>query len=476
MRYIVFVSLALTLSACVVGPTYTGPPTVAAAPEWTEPALTDPVDKTWWRVLGDPMLNELVQAAFEHNFDLRIAEAQVKEARANRDAIAGGHYPQVNAAGSATRNQLSAHGEIPIAQIPGFHRRFNLFDAGFDASWELDFWGRNARSIEAATARAESATDARRNIQLEVVAEVVRTYVSLRSAQARLTAATDDADAEDLSAALVSQQFEAGEASRSDALRSRAQASLTRSKIAPLQSDARAASYALSVLTGQPAEMLTKLLDQAPILPDTPPSVGVGLRSDLLRRRPDILQAERDLAAATADVGAQTAELFPRVSLLAAGGQQAQHTGDLFSSLSTRYQVGPSFSWPIFVGGQIRAKIRGTDARSEAAKARYERAVISAFADSETAINRYAAACAESASLQAARTQLKDALHLAAQRHDAGEDDLLALLAAQSQYDNAEQSNLAAQAAALTALASLYKALGGGWDMPAASADGIHHP
>ena len=145
------------LAACTVGPDYKKSPDVAMALNWSEPASTAPVDPAWWRSLGDPVLTDLLEAATAHNLDLVVAEAHIREARANRDVAVGGLFPRLNASGSATRNHLSANGEIPVQSIPNFARTFNLFDAGFDASWEIDFWGGNRRSVEAANARSASA-------------------------------------------------------------------------------------------------------------------------------------------------------------------------------------------------------------------------------------------------------------------------------------------------------------------------------
>ncbi len=461
-------AFALALAACAVGPRYSQPPTVPAAPAWTEAASTAAVDPAWWRSLGDPVLSELVQAALDRNLDLRTAQAQIREARANRDATFGPRLPQVSVAGSANRNELSSNGEFPINSIPGFSRRFNLLDLEFDASWEIDFWGRNARSVEAADARVDSATEALRNVQLQTVAEVVRAYVDLRSAQAQIASIAQDAQARTQTAALVTARYQAGEASRFDEARAQAQVFTTRSQLPGLGGDARGAVYRLALLTARAPEALVALADQPASLPPVPPNVGVGMRSELLRRRPDIRQAERELAAATADIGVATADLFPRVSLIASVGQQSQHGANFFSGASTLYQFGPSLSWPIFSAGRVRAQIRAADARGDEAAARYEKAVLTALADSETALNRYAATAAQRRDRDAARTHSALALELAAQRYGQGEDDLLTLLEAQLDYGSADQAALLAQASQMTALVALYKALGGGWETTAA--------
>lgn len=198
-------------------------------------------------------------------------------------------------------------------------------------------------------------------------------------------------------------------------------------------------------------------------MPASPDAILVGLRSELLERRPDVRRAERDLAAATADIGVATADLFPRFSLFGSIGQQARKPGDLFSTDSTRLQIGPSFSWPIFQGGTIRAQIRAADARADQAAARYEKAVIGALSDSEAAINRFlnARAAAEDAAASLQREQ--GAFALARKRADRGEDDRLTLERARQSLLAAEQRDQQARAAKAQAATALYKALGGGW-------------
>ncbi len=455
--------LVLALAGCAVGPDYKRPE-IVVAPEWHTPTASGAVDLVWWRGLGDPLLTRLIEDAAAHNLDLREADARLREARANRDAARGGRLPELTAGASATKNRLSKNGQLPVANIPGFDRSFPLYDAGFDASWEIDLWGKTQRTIEAASARMEAADEARHDTLMRVTAEVARTYVELRGAQARLVSARADSDAQDGIARLVGERTRAGEAARFDLVRAQAQARATRSAIPALEADARGAAYRLALLTGRPPEALLDQLAPLQPLPRPPAQVLVGLRSDLLRRRADIRMAERELAAATADVGSATADLFPRISLLGSIGQQARSGDDLTSAGSTRFQIGPSLHWPIFSGGSIRAQIRAANARADAAGARYERAVLSALADSEAALNRYAAATTARHDREAARALSADALNLSTQRYKAGEDDLLVLLDAQSAYSLAERQSIEARVAELTEAISVYKSLGGGWE------------
>ena len=260
-----------------------------------------------------------------------------------------------------------------------------------------------------------------------------------------------------------------GVASQFDLVRAEAQARSTAAAIPGYEGDAAAAAFRLALLLGQPPDALYERLSQPAALPQIGTEIGAGLRSDLLRRRPDIRQAERDLAASTADVGVATADLFPRITLLGGIGQQARTPGDLFSADSLRFQIGPSLRWPIFSGGRIRAQIRAADARADAAMARYERAVLGALSDSETAINRYAAAGRTMVECEAARAAASEAVSLARRRYEAGEDDLIVLLQAQSSFSTADRQNILAAAGKLQHMASVYKALGGGWEAIEAS-------
>lgn len=453
----------LLLSACVVGPDFEAPP-VAVRDAWISPVSTAEVDAAWWRKLNDPVLIELVDAAIANNKDLDEAAARLREARANRDAVLGRQFPQVGVAGAATENRLSSNGQLPVGKIPALEPEFSIYDVGFDASWELDLWGGTRRAVESANARVEAAEEARRGVILQVIGEIVRSYIDLRTAQALRASVREDAEAQFSIAQIVADRLRVGAASRFDLTRAQAQARTTAGAIPGLEADAAAAAFRLAVLVGEPPEARYQQLSAPAPLPTADLDFSVGLRSDLLRRRPDVRQAEREIAAATADVGVATAELFPRFSLIGAIGQQARTPGDLFASDSLRFQVGPSFRWPIFSAGRIRAQIRAADARSDAAAIRYERAVLNALSDSETAINRFASTERTASERNQARDDAREALQLARTRYSAGEDDLTVLLQAQSAYSAADRLALQAKAAQLQQLAALYKALGGGWE------------
>jgi multidrug efflux system outer membrane protein len=462
MRRFLALAALLLAAGCTVGPDYHRPVT-RIAPQWLEDGTPGAVDLQWWENFADPQLSALVRRALAGSPDLAEAQARLAEARANREAAQGGRLPTLGARGSGTENVVSENGQIPVAKIPAFPRSFSLFDIGFDASWELDFWGQHRRQVEAAGAREEAALIGRRDVMLTLIAEVARNYVDLRAAQADAAAlaATAAADAE--LARLGAMRLRAGEISRLDQDKAEAAARASAAAVPEAKARAAAAAYRIAALVGaSPEEVVPPLLASAP-LPTAPDAILVGVRSDLLTRRPDVARAERELAAATADIGVAKADLFPRFSLLGSFGQQAQSPADLVSPKSTRLQIGPSFSWPIFSGGTIRAQIRAADARAQAAAARYEKAVVGALADSEAAINRFLNARQALVEAEASLERERGAFALAQRRARAGEDDRLVLVRAEEALTGAQRRRDQAASAKAQAAVALYKSLGGGW-------------
>lgn len=454
--------LAIGASSCTtVGPDYQSPE--AGNANWIEPAAIGAVDLQWWHQFGDPLLTRLVEQSMANSPDIRIAEARLAEARANRDAVAGRRLPNVNASGAATENILSENGLLPIDNIPGLSREYSLFDLGFDASWEIDLWGRTTRSLEGANARTNAALEAKRDIQITLAGEVARSYFDLREAQAAAASARESLTSNQALAQLTSLRFKAGEASRLEAERAEATSDANSAAMSNAEAASAAAAYRIAALMGVAPETIVAELRETKPIPASPDMILAGVRTDLLERRPDIRKAERDMAAANADIGVATADLFPRFSLLGSLGQQARNVGDLFSSDSTRLSIGPSFSWPIFSAGRIRAQIRAADARSDAAIAAYEKAVNGALSDSESAINRFANARAAESAAKAALRRETEAFALAQRRVMAGEDDHLALERARLSLISAASDYDSARSRQGRAAAALYKSLGGGW-------------
>jgi NodT family efflux transporter outer membrane factor (OMF) lipoprotein len=465
MRSDLFIALPLValVAGCTVGPDYHAPEPRLAS-QWTSSATPGEVKEgAWWKTLNDPLLDTLVDEMLAKSPTLREAQARIVEARAALSSVRGSTGPQASLSGSASETVLSKNGQLPIGSIPGFARDFSLFDLGFDASWELDLWGRRTRSIEAANARTGQAEMAAQGVRLQLIGELARAYVELRLAQQEKGLAQEALEAWQNLDQLTALRERAGEANRMESERSASDFANARVSLANAEASERAAALRVAALVGvEPATMLPRLAAGAPI-PAPPTAVAAGLPSELLRRRPDIHVAERDLAAATADVGVATADLFPRLRLGFSLGQQARAIGDLFDSDSTRLQAGPGLSWPIFSGGSTRARIGVANARVDQAAARYDAAVISALSDSETAINRFDRASAALSASDAALARDEAGYILADRRAAAGEDDRLALARARLAHNQALQRNAQIRAAATEAAIGLNKALGGGW-------------
>lgn len=456
----VLLSLVFLLSGCALHPPAPLPPVAGADGGWIAVAPTGPVAQHWWSALGDPVLDGLIARGLAANPDLAEAQARLRAARETLAATRGRALPQVNASASATTNAQSGNGMIPFGKLPGVTRDYNLFDAGFDAAWEIDLWGARASATRAAAARGQTAEAQADGVRLTLAAEIARTYTDLRSAQAR--AANLAAQAEALSALAMLQQarLAAGETARDEALATRQRIGAAQSSLAGAQADAAAAAHALAVLIAQPPEATQPLARQAAAIPTAPDTPLLGLRSDVLIRRPDVRAAAADVAAARADAAAAHAALFPSLSLTGTVGQQARHGGDFTAADSLRFGVGPSLHWPVFAAGQLRAQARGARAQADAAAARYEKAVLSALADSETAANRLARAAQarDAATDAAAAAQAANALAQA--RHAHGEDSRLLAIETQLTALNAENAAIAAHAAHTAAYVALGKALG----------------
>lgn len=457
-----FLTPVALLAGCTAGPDYARPKVEASDGVWLAPVPSGTLDAEWWRLLEDPVLDGLVTDALAHNLDIAQAEARLREARATSEAARNRRLPQGNVTASATEQQTSANGQLPVDNIPGYDRRISLFDAGIDASWEVDLWGGVERSVQAADARAQAAALRVEDTQLRIIAEVVRTYVDLRGAQARKSVLDDEAQVRAQVQQLIELRYRAGEASLADAAAARQRTQAARALIPAPDAEATAAAYSLSLLTGRGPEALAFLARTTAPLPESPVIVPTGIRSELLQRRPDVRAAEADLMAATADIGIETANLYPRFSLIGNLGQQARSIGDFADSSSTRFSVGPSFSWPIFSLGRIRAQIRAADARADASAAAYEKTVLAALAESETAANRYANAVASRNYREQAVAEASKADALAELRFHKGEDDRIQRLDTRSALIQAHQSLAIAQAEATAAWIAFVKALGGG--------------
>lgn len=452
------------LAGCAIGPSFKRPqPAMPAAWSGTGPAAPGQPSvaapdaiavAAWWAQLGDPKLTALVTEAAQANLDVRAAEARLRQARAARGVAASGFWPGVSASGSYSR-----------AHTPGPGGAHDLFRTGLDAAWELDLFGGTRRGVEAANADIESAFHDRRDLLVSLAAEVTVNYVDLRAFQERLRIAQENLQSQRHSASLTRQRLAAGLASGLDTANADAQVATTEAALPVLETGARQAVYALSVLLARPpAALLEELAAPAP-LPETPAAAPVGLPSDLLQRRPDIRRAEAQLHSATARIGVAEADLFPRFSLTGAGGYESANLGSLIRSSSLFWSVGPSVNWQLFSAGRVRSNIELQKAVREETLLAYQRSVLTALQDVENGLVSFAREQQRRQRLAEAVAANRKAVTLATQLYAEGQTDFLNVIEAQRSLYGSEDALVQSRQAVVTDFVALYKALGGGWEM-----------
>lgn len=451
---------AAALSACAVGPDYRAPQTTAAAVVHNAqtPAFTaESPEAAWWSEFDDGVLDRLVARALDANLDLRVAVGRVGAARAVFGERRYDLAPHVPVEAGYSRSDQQQPG-LGATRVDAESARL-----GFDASWEIDLFGRVRRSIEAARADLGVQEAGLRDAQVTVAAEVARHYYELRGTQKRLDIARRDLESEKQTLALTQLRFDAGRAAELDVQRSRARLKSVESSIPLLEAAEKQGFHRLAVLLGERPGTLDGELGPVPT-PVYSKRVATGELSDLLRRRPDVRAAERELAAATARVGLATADLFPRVSITGFVGFLSGDVGQLFNTGgedARAWSVSPSIRWAAFDLGSVRARLRASEALSDVAAANYEKAVLAALEDTE---NRFVAYTAQQARLKSLSEQVeasRRATELASIQYREGVADFLTLLDAQRTQLEAEDAVAQAEAAVNVSVVAIYKALGG---------------
>lgn len=458
----------LALAAgCMVGPDF-HPPKMPVPDKWLEvgrpPAGAQGEDASrdeglvrWWNNFEDPVLSSLVERAIASNLDLALAKSRIRQARGSRGVVASGLWPQLDANASYRRLHSEGAGGLPPQR--------NLFQLGLDAAWELDFFGGIRRNVEASNADILAAQEDRRDVLVSLAAEMGINYTTLRGTQQEIVIARDNLKAQRHTAEITRKRYEAGFVGKLDVVNADAQSATTESLIPTLEATAAGTIYSMSLLIGQePGSLSEELSTDAPI-PSPPPTVPVGIPSDLLRRRPDIRRAEAQLHAATARIGVATADLFPKFSLT---GSLGFSSSDLAMALNwtngRAWSFGPSVTWPIFQGGKILSNIEVQNAIEEQALLTYQKAVLTALNDVETALVAYAKEYEHFSALQDAVRNNRQAVDLAMQLYVAGRTDFLNVLTAQRSLFINEEALVQSTRTLSTNLIAIYKALGGGWD------------
>ncbi|SHF91368.1 outer membrane protein, multidrug efflux system [Fodinibius roseus] len=414
----------------------------------------------WWSRFGDNDLDSLVSEALDHNLDIAVAVANVRQTRAHLRESGFELFPVVRAEGGYSWQRQSEETGVSLSD-----RNMESYDVGLSASWELDLFGRVSQRKEAAKATYQASFAELRGAYVSVASEVALTYMQLRGAQYRLDVARRNVKNQEETYTLSKQLEEHGSGSELDVARAEAQLELTQSTIPPLKAQVKETLNRLSVLTGQPPRTLDSLLQQEKALPSLPPSIAVGDAAQMLRRRPDVKQAERLLAASVAQYNVQAADYFPRISILGSLGFVATTFGDLFSGGALSATVGPSISWAAFDLGRVDARVDAVDAEADARVAIYRRTVLEALEEVSTAMSDFSREEERRRRLTTAARASAKAARLARQRYEAGIDSFLDVLDAERRLLQAQDQLAISDIKVATDLIAIYRSLGGGWQV-----------
>ncbi|MGY6277717.1 efflux transporter outer membrane subunit [Methylomonas sp. MgM2] len=460
----IIVLFILSVSGCAVGPDYERPEmnTPATFAEGKRREFSDQaVEIKWWQTFGDQQLTALVEQSLAHNYDLKAAQANLREARALYLEVGLDLLPTITSHANYTEQKRSIGSLNNRNFVP---RQLNLYNVGFDAFWEVDLFGRVRRNIEASSDEVDAQEASLRDVSISLIAEVARNYFQLRGLQLQMQVAQENVQTQSETLELTRVRAEYGRGTQLDVSRAQSQLDGTRASIPTITVAIEQAIHRLSVLSGQMPKALAEQLSPSAPLPKDPGIIAIGHPDALLRRRPDIRIAERQLAAATARIGVATADLFPRVTFVGSISLEAMTLSGLAAPGAESYSVGPKISWPALDLGRVLARLKASDAHAEASLAYYEQTVLNALEETENALVSYGEQRKRRELLTRAAEASKEAHRLALLRYQEGVSDFLTVLDSEARLRQDQALLAQSETAAATALTAVYKALGGGWE------------
>lgn len=495
IRALAFEILAcLVIAGCTVGPDFVAPTTSAPAQvfERTEAAqapskaVEAAFNSDWWSLFNDPALNALEAQLADASLDVAAASARLRQSRAGQRIAGAAQLPTLDGAASYERERgspngilsllgvpslgpqsQSASGKSPlgVAPIPGSKGSpaYNLYQTGFDASWELDIWGSARRGVEAASALSDASYEDRNAVLLSVRAELARDYIELRDTQSLLDIAKQNLQIARDAANLTQIRQRDGVTTDLDVANASAQAALIESLIPTLEAQCEVKINAIGVLLGKEPGALARTLAVPRDVPELPGEVPIGFPSELAQRRPDIRRAEAQLHAATASIGVAKADFYPRISLNGSAGFQSLQLSSLASWASGQFALGPSITLPIFEGSRLKGTLQLREAQQQEAAIVFQRTVLEAWREVDDALVAYDAEQLRRDKLKEVVALNQRALAVAQQRYKAGAVDYLDVLNVQKQLLKGQSDLEQSQATAAANLITLCKALGGGW-------------
>lgn len=486
------------LAGCAVGPNYRSPRlqpgTTAPFVEGRDSTLLSsrPLAPDWWQLFQDPALDRLVQEAFAYNTDIRQAEANLRQARGVLAEQRAGLLPTTSLSGSYIRGRTGVDSISPtttptIAAGGGVNAGpsgydYNFFQSGFDASYEVDIFGRVRRSIEAARAAEEASAATLDGVRISIAAQVAQSYADACGYAEQADVARETARLQSGTFDLTTRLLQAGRGTRRDVDQAQVTVEQALAQVPQLEAERRAQLYALAALTGRPPSEIDGDAAVCRVVPKIKTVVPIGDGAALLARRPDVRQAERTLASNTAQIGIATAALFPTVNLVGSVGASAPKFGQLGTAKAFSYSIGPMISWSFPNIAAARAQIKQARAGADSSLSAFQGTVLTALKETESALARYSAALDQNAALRRADAAASDAAALSRLRFTAGRDNFLNLLVSEQDRAAARSALAQSDSAVAEAAVSLFKALGGGWEnapqsayaAPGAAPQGVH--
>jgi NodT family efflux transporter outer membrane factor (OMF) lipoprotein len=453
-------------NGCKVGPNYMRPAAPVAG-KWIDDGHSQVKTGAeppcyWWKVFNDPTLDYLTQTAYQQNLTLRTAGARILEARAQLGIARGEMFPQEQSTfAQYSRNKVSSK----IANAPP-EQWFSQWDVGLTASWELDFWGRFRRAIEAAEAELDASVEDHDDVLVILLSDVATNYVQYRTFEQRIAYARTNAEIQRKSFGIASDRFEHGATTERDTQQAKQSLEQTEALIPVLEIGKRQAANRLCVLLGMPPTNLDQLLAVGAGIPVTPPEVIVGVPCDLLRRRPDVRRAERQVAAQSARIGIAISDLYPHFSLLGTIGLSAEHFGDLFDTPGSMVgNISPGVRWDILNYGRLINNVRVQDARFQALAYSYQDRVLNAGREVEDAMVVFLRSQEEAKHLDASVAAAARTVEITEEQYTQGAVDFTAVYLFQTTLTEQQDQLAAARGNIALGLIGVYRSLGGGWEI-----------
>jgi NodT family efflux transporter outer membrane factor (OMF) lipoprotein len=472
-------AIFLTTGCTMVGPDFVKPEAPVAA-EWME--SRDPEIKTeasdyrqWWTVFNDPVLANLVETAYRQNLPLQISGLRILQARAQLGVVVGNLYPQLQQGiGAAGYSSISDNAPNTLGADDSYWQ----YNAGFDAAWELDIWGKYRRAVESGVANLETSIASYDDILVTLTAEVARTYVLMRTFEERLEIARQNVKIQERSLQIAEIRFQAGAVTELDVVQARSLLRDTEASIPRFEAGIRQAKNALAVLLGKLPGEIDNMIGGQKLIPTAPPELVVDIPAELMRRRPDIQLAEYQIATQTPLIGASKAELYPAFQLTGsiglatstsrntnAGGTNGSSFSDLFDSDSLEFFGGPSFNWNLFNYGRIKNRVRTEDALLQQLVVNYTDTVLRAHQEVEDSLVGYLRKQQEAGYLLDSVKASQRSVDLSMIQYREGLIDYQRVLDSQRFLTNEQDVWTTARGDAILNLVALYKALGGGWQI-----------